>query len=288
MSASRSARWISWAARRAEAIDVRARNARPSPPDRRRGRLCGAGTCGLCDHTARPLGLRARARADPCEPQPPVRHHGLPAPVPRGGSAPRHRTGRRQAGRPQLRPWRQRLVALLGLGACRSRQGDAAEPERDCRDRLRRARTHHRHRRAAGRRACNDLCARPPSRHPLGARDGKLDAGLAHRAHRQSGAGIPRIVGTDGADLVPHLPALSGPARQSGGMDRPLLSERRRSCRASSAFAAGLCELFRPHPGHHAKDRRIAARCDSPSPRRPPCAAHRSCSSTSPITATHL
>ena len=45
------------------------------------------------------------------------------------------------------------LVALLGLGACRARQGDAGEPEGDRRHRLRRARTHDRDRCAADGRA---------------------------------------------------------------------------------------------------------------------------------------
>ena len=58
---------------------------------------------------------RAAARADPRADRPDLRHRRLPAAVSSRRAARRHRAPGRHAGRAQLRPRRQRLVALLGL-----------------------------------------------------------------------------------------------------------------------------------------------------------------------------
>ena len=141
-------------------------------------------------------GGRATVSAAGARPsRPPVRHHGLPAPVPRPGPAHRGRADRRHLGGAQLRPWRQRLVAVLGLGQSGDPESAGEQSRADRGDRLRRHRPHLRHHGAAGRRAGHHLCPRSLAPDPLGARHRQLDAGLAHRAE---GRRRPRISAISG------------------------------------------------------------------------------------------
>ena len=144
---------------------------------------------------------RAGARAHPRPDGSDLRHRGLPAAVPRGGTEAGCRACRRHAGGAQLRPWRQRLVALLGLRHRGGAQGDGEQPARGRGHRLRRSRPHRRDPRAARRREGHDLRARAAARDAVGPSDGGLDAGLAHRARRRRTAGFRGLVGRDGADV---------------------------------------------------------------------------------------
>ena len=96
------------------------------------------GTCGLRDQRrcrcAGPCVALLRPRPTACAGSRPrrslVRHHGVPAPLPRRGAAARYRGDRQDVRRAQLWPWRQRLVAVLGLGHdCRA-EGDVEESRR--------------------------------------------------------------------------------------------------------------------------------------------------------------
>ena len=82
----------------------------------------------------------AAAGADPRPCRPPVRHQGLPPAVPDQGPQPGRRADRRRHGGAQLRPWRQRLVAVLGLGRHAGAEGHVLQPQEGRGDRLR----HHR------------------------------------------------------------------------------------------------------------------------------------------------
>ena len=165
---------------------------------------------------------RAGARAHPRPDGSDLRHRGLPAAVPRGGSAAGCRAGRRHAGGAQLRSRRQRLVALLGLRHRGGAQGHGDQPTRGRGHRLRRSRPHRRDPRAARGREGHDLRARTAAANAVGPGDRCLDAGFAHRARGSRAAGFCGLVGRDGAYGLQDAPGLSRPARRSRGMDRLL------------------------------------------------------------------
>ena len=193
----------------------------------RRALLLSAGALAGCTAVHRlprrggPRG-RAGARAHPRPDGSDLRHRGLPAAVPRGGTEAGCRACRRHPGGAQLRSWRQRLVALLGLRRRGGAQGDGEQSARGRGHRLRRSRAHRRDPRAARRREGHDLRARAAAADAVGPSDGGLDAGLAHRARRRRAAGFCGLVGRDGAHGLQDAPGLSRPARRSRGMDRLL------------------------------------------------------------------
>ena len=100
------------------------------------------------------------ARAGTRPSRPAVRHHRLPAAVPRRRAAHRSRTDRRHFGGAQLRPWRLGLVAVLGFGQSGHSKGAGEQPQPGRGDRLRRDRAHLRDHGAARRRRCHHLCPR--------------------------------------------------------------------------------------------------------------------------------
>ena len=165
---------------------------------------------------------RAAAGADPGEHRPHHRHLGLPAAVPAGRPARRDRATGRYAGRSQLRSWRQRLVAVLGLERAGGPAGDASEPARDRGDRLRRARPHLGDPGTARRLPRHDPCPRPDHRDHLGRRHRRMDARFAGRPIRRRRAGLCDGVGRDGAGRLQDAPRLSRPAGHAGRMGRPV------------------------------------------------------------------
>ncbi len=153
---------------------------------------------------------------------PDLRHHRLPAAVPRRGASDGHRADRRHAGRAQLRAWRQWLVAVVGLGRDRRAEGHGLKPQGRGGAGLRRARPDLGDPGSEGRGQGHDLRPRVPAADPVGAGDRKLDAGLPDRAGGRGRAGLRPDLGADGPRLVQGVPQLPGPAGRAGAVDRPL------------------------------------------------------------------
>ena len=114
---------------------------------------------------------------------------GLHQAVPGQGTQSGHRTDRRCAGGAQLRPWRQRLVAVLGFGQCRGPESHVGSPKEiavigcgivgltapSC---------------AARRRPGHHLYPRIVQPHPFGPRQWQLDAGFPRLPDRTGGTGF--------------------------------------------------------------------------------------------------
>ena len=233
---------------------------------------------------ARRIVLRGRpaARADPRADRPHLRHRRLPAAVPSRRAASRHRAPGRHAGRAQLRPRRQRLVAVLGLQRQGGAPGHAGQPARGGGDRLRRARPHLGDPGAARRRAGDDLRPRavaadarrrgppangrpiraspspmPPGRTslPCGrrwrARPSRHTATIsACRARRWNGS-----TNTAVSDDTPHAPSGAAAAARAAACRR--LRRLRPPHRRSRRRNGGGC---RPTPRLSRRDRSRAAR----------------------------
>ncbi len=197
---------------------------------------------------ARRIVLRGRpaAGADPRADRPDLRHRRLPAAVSSRRAARRHGAPGRHAGRAQLRPRRQRLVALLGLQRPGGAPGHAGQSRRGGGDRLRDTGAHLGDPGAARRRAGDDLRPRAAAAHDIGAGHRRMDAQFAHRARQCRRTGLRCRVGGDGAHGLQDAPRLSRPAGHAGGMDRPILGCRRqraqspqRRCERQPERAAG-------------------------------------------------
>jgi hypothetical protein len=211
---------------------------------------------------ARPARLRRSAPGPAAdERRPHHQDHRLPAAVPRRGTAPRRRNGRRQARGPQLRPRRQRLVAVVGLQHDRRRQGAGGRDQGGGGDRLRRPGPDLGPAAAAGRRQGDDLRQGAHAPDPVVPRHRHLVAGLARRRRRQGRARLPGPVGGDGPHLVRHLPDPAGPARRAGVVERSLhpVRRRRRRCARTPSRRSGPLRRVRRAPARHRA--RLPATC---------------------------
>ena len=159
------------------------------------------------------------------------------------------------AGRAQLRPWRQRLVALLGLQHPGCAPGHAGQSRRGGGDRLRDTGAHLGDPGAARRRAGDHLRPRAAAAHDVGPGDRRVDARFARGACQCCSAGLCGGVGGDGAHRLQDPSELSRPAGHAGRMDRPVFGCRRCAAerRRHPAAGPGLRRVRQEHRRPRAK-----------------------------------